>query len=72
MHSIAVLGAGMAAHAFGAHIPGWRSPVATIGITGDSLWRSILILKRHKHPPTREELKKICPPDGHAGTGDLQ
>lgn len=40
MYSIGVLGAVMVAHAFGAHIPEWLSPVVTIGIIGYFFWRS--------------------------------
>ena len=45
MYSILVLGIIMLADAFGAHIPAWFSPIATMGIVGYFLWKSFTQLK---------------------------
>jgi hypothetical protein len=42
MYSVLVLGIVMVAHAFGAHIPEWFSPLATMSIIGYFVWRSRL------------------------------
>lgn len=50
MYSVFVLGAIMVAHAFGAHIPEYVSPVATFAVIAYFLWRSI----RAQKIPTQE------------------
>lgn len=50
MYSILILGAIMILDAFGAHIPQWLSPVATIGIIGYFLWKSINEIKKSQAP----------------------
>lgn len=43
MYSILVLGAVMLAHAFGAHVPEWLSPLVTFGAVG------FFLIKSHRH-----------------------
>lgn len=41
MYSVGLLGAIMIAEAFGAHLPSWLTPVATLCIIGYFVWRSV-------------------------------
>ena len=46
MYSIFFLGVIMMAHAFGAHIPEWLSPVVTVGVIGYFYWKSHVHAKK--------------------------
>jgi hypothetical protein len=57
MYSIVVLGIIMIADAFGAHIPEWLSPIATIGIIGWFFWKSRKEYKQEQKDSTIKSKK---------------
>lgn len=51
MYSVLVLGGVMLAHGYGAHVPEWAAPLATIVIVGYFLWRSRRTIRRERRQP---------------------
>ena len=52
MYSVLVLGMVMLAHGYGAHVPEWVAPLATMAIVGYFFWRSRRAIRRERKRAT--------------------